>query len=137
MRIRTVFIRVIITVALLGGLAAAESPLDGTWQGKMDGVPAVAVTVKDNGGKLSGTVTFYRIVNDGSGPRAEGKNTSDLVNPKLEGKTLSFQVRNPNNELSSFQMELTAENEAILKGGKVKRREEEATDAPPLKMTRE
>ena len=85
---------------------------------------------------MSGTITFYRIVNDGSGPKAEGKNTAALVDPVLDGKTLSFQVKNPNGEPRSFKLEVTGENEALLKGGKMVRDGEES-EAPPLKMVRE
>jgi hypothetical protein len=73
-------LRLFLIAILAGGLSAApDSCIVGTWQGKMDEVPAVTLTVKDEGGKLSGTVTFYRIVDDGSGPKAEGKESVPLV----------------------------------------------------------
>jgi hypothetical protein len=124
------------TIAAAGLTAAAESPVAGTWQGKMEEVPAVVLTVKDDQGKLSGSITFYKIVDDGSGPRAEGKNTAALIHPVLDGKTLSFQVKNPQDEVTKFKMELTAENEANLRGGRMIRNGE-ASEAPPLKMIRE
>jgi hypothetical protein len=114
---------------------AAESPIAGEWQGKLEDVTAVVLTVKDDSGKLSGTITFYKIVNDGSGPRAEGKDTTPLIDPVLDGKALSFQVKNQEGELRAFKMELMAENEASLKGGRMVRNGE-TSEAPPLKMAR-
>jgi D-alanyl-D-alanine carboxypeptidase len=125
-----------ISSRLPASAAAVSSSIAGVWQGKLEDVPAVTVTVEDGGGKLSGTATFYRIVNDGSGPKAEGKNSAPLINPALDGKVFSFQVKNSKEELTSFKMELTAENEANLKGGKVIR-DGEAEEAPPLKMIRQ
>ncbi len=126
----------LLTIFTAGLTAAAESPVAGTWQGKMEQVPAVVLTVKDDQGKLSGTITFYKIVDDGSGPRAEGKNTATLIDPELDGKTLSFQVKNPQDEVTKFKMDLTAENEANLRGGRMIRNGE-TSEAPPLKMIRE
>jgi hypothetical protein len=102
-------VRLFLVAILAGGLSAApDSRIAGTWQGKMDEVPAVTLTVRDEGGKLSGT---------GSGPKAEGKESIPLVNPSLDEKIFSFQLKNPKEELTSFKLELTAENEGNLKGG--------------------
>jgi len=119
---------------LATGSAAAESPIVGTWQGKVDGVPAVTLTVKEDGAAWSGTVVFYKILDDGSGPRVTGKDTSVLVNPKLEGKVLSFQVKGQNDTLIGFQMELTGSGEGELKG---KATQTGGGAPPPVKMTRE
>ena len=59
-----------------GPLTTAESPIAGTWEGKMDGLPVLTVTIKDEGGALSGAVTFYRIRDEGAGPKVEGKETT-------------------------------------------------------------
>ena len=125
---------VILIAALASGPLAAESPVAGTWQGKLDGVPAVTLTVKEDGAAWSGTIVFYKILDDGSGPRVTGKDTSVLVKPKLEGKVLSFQVKDPNEALIGFQMELTGNDEGELKG----KATQTAGGAPsPVKMTRE
>ena len=44
-------------------------------------------------GRLSGTAVFYKILDDGSGPKVAGKDTSALINAKFEGKTFSFEVK--------------------------------------------
>jgi hypothetical protein len=45
-------------------------------------------------------------------------------------------LKNPKEELTSFKLELTAENEGNLKGGRVVRNGD-SEEAPPLKMIRE
>jgi hypothetical protein len=84
----------LLIATLVGGTAtAANSPIAGTWQGKTGDVPAVTLTVKDEGGKLSGSAVFYKILDDGSGPKVAGKDTSALINAKFEGKIFSFEVK--------------------------------------------
>jgi len=120
--------------ALAAGSAAADSPLAGTWQGKLDGVPAVTLTVKQDGPAWSGTIVFYKIVDEGSGPQVAGKDTSVLVDPKLEGKSLSFQVKDPNDALIGFQLELTGDGKGELKG---KTTQTGGGGPPPIKMTKD
>ena len=116
-----------------------KSVAAGTWQGNMDGLPVVTLTVQDDAGALSGTVTFSRIVDDGSGPRIDGRTSTPIINPVLDGKTLCYQVKNPKDELTTFKLELTAENEGVLKGGRMRRNAENGPgeEAPPLKMVRD
>ena len=125
-----------LVVALMAGsaVAAADSSIAGTWQGKMGDVPVVTLTVKDDHGKLGGTAIFYKIVENGSGPQVTGKSSTDMIDAKLEGKVFSFQTKGPQGELSSYQMELTGKNEGKFKGT--------ATvtgggDAPEIRMIRE
>ena len=123
-------------VGLIAGFAAAadESPIAGTWQGKTGDVPVVILSIKDDHGKLSGTAVFYKIVDDGGGPQVQGKSTTDMVDPKLEGKVFSFQTKGSKGELFSYQMELTGKNEGKFKGNaKVSGRRE----APEIPMVRE
>ena len=125
-----------LVVALMAGsaVAAADSSIAGTWQGKMGDVSVVTLTVKDDDGKLGGTAIFYKVVDNGSGPRVVGKSSTDMIDAKLEGKVFSFQTKGPQGELSSYQMELTGKNEGKFKGT--------ATvtgggDAPEIRMIRE
>src|SRR5436305_14207018 len=108
----------ILGVALTAGFAAAadESLIGGTWQGKNGDVPVITLTIKDDHGKLSGTAVFYRIVDNGGGPQIEGKNSAEMVNPKLEGNIFSFQTKGSQGELFSYQMELTGKNQGKFKG---------------------
>jgi len=125
----------LLIATLVGGTAAAaNSPIAGTWQGKTGDVPAVTLTVKDEGGKLSGTAVFYKILDDGSGPKVAGKDTSALINAKFEGKIFSFEVKGSGGELVDFRMELTGKNEGRLTG---KTTQTGDTEPPAVKMIRE
>jgi D-alanyl-D-alanine carboxypeptidase len=117
-----------------GPPATDQSPITGTWEGKMDGLPVLSITVKDEGGTLSGTVTFYKIRDEGAGPKVEGKETTPLVSPKLDGKVLSFQAKGRSGDLVGFKMELTAKNEARII---LKRMINGESEDVPLQMTRE
>src|SRR5437660_4434885 len=97
-------IQAFLAVALLAGMAAAadDSPIAGTWQGKMEDVPVVTLTVKDDHSKLTGTMISYKIVNDGSGPQVAGKSSTDMIDPKLDGKIFSYQIKDSNGDLLSY-----------------------------------
>jgi D-alanyl-D-alanine carboxypeptidase len=111
-----------------------DSTIAGTWQGKMDGLPVLSITVNDEGGALSGAVTFYRIRDEGAGPKVEGKETTPLVSPQLDGKILSFQVKGRSGDLVSFKMELTGKSEAKVI---LKRMINGESEDVPVRMTRE
>lgn len=128
----TALLAVVLTVGIVR--AADESPIAGTWQGKMGDVPVVTLTIKDDHGKLSGTAVFYKIVNNGGGLRAEGSSSAEMVDAKLEGKIFSFQTKDSQGEMSSHQMELTAKNEGKFKG---KGRMTGGGEPPEIKMVRE
>lgn len=108
----------VLAFALSAGFAVAanESPIEGTWQGEDRGVPVVTLKIKDDHGKLSGTVVFYRIVDNGGGPQAEARDSVEMLDPKLEGNIFSFQTKGSQGELVSYQMELTGKNEGKFKG---------------------
>ena len=53
-------------------------------------------------GRLSGTAVFYKILDDGSGPKVAGKDTSALINAKFEGKLFSLEVKGSGGELVDF-----------------------------------
>lgn len=116
--------------------APVTSSIAGTWTGMLEGIPAIELAVKNEAGKLSGSATFHRIVDDGSGPKTESKETTELLNPKLEGNTLSFEVKHGTGDPRKFRLELTGDNDAVLRGGRIIRDGEES-EAPPMKMVRE
>lgn len=105
---------------------AAKSPVVGTWRGKIHDLPAVVLIVKDDGGKLSGTILFYfQHRNTDHDPWQVDTTHSQplpLIDPKFDGKTIFFQVshkeahppRTLNDPPSSFQMRLTGKGEGEL-----------------------
>jgi len=104
----------------------ADSPVAGTWRGKTYDLPAVVLTVKDDHGELSGTVLFYLLHRKTEQDPWEVDTTHSkplpLLDPKFDGKTLSFQVshkeahppRTLNDPPVSFEMRLTGKGEAEL-----------------------
>jgi CubicO group peptidase (beta-lactamase class C family) len=112
---------------------SAASTIAGTWEGKTDGVPAITITIKEDGDHLSGSVTFYRIEDDGNGPTVTGKQTRDLINPKFDGKIFSYQVKGPSGEMIDRQMEITGKDEAQIKMTRVINGN---TESVPIKLTR-
>ena len=84
--------------------ANGKYEVTGRWQGKFpvedgnsasdaDNPVAVEVAVKDDGGKLSGTIVFYVIRNVDNKPQVKGKVESALIDPQFDGTTLKFSVK--------------------------------------------
>lgn len=63
----------------------------GVWRGSLDGLPGVTLTLADDSGEIGGTVVFYGI--NGESRRIVVIEPHILLHPKLEGNTLSFQVK--------------------------------------------
>ena len=129
----------VLHIAVLGLTAAAteKSPFAGTWEGKINDLPGVDLTIEAAAGKISGVVVFYfQFRGDDGKWRVEGKHRVDMLTPQAGGKTLAFEVihhkthgsseRGPN---AKFRMELTGENEAIL-------HKVDDQPGPPVKLTR-
>jgi hypothetical protein len=122
--------------------APADSPIAGTWRGNMYDLPAIVLTVKDDGGKLSGTIIFYFLHrNTEHDPwQVDTKHSipMSLIDPKFDGKTISFQVshkeahppRTLNDPPSSFQMRLTGTGEGEFRNLTEKQ-------SPAVKMVRD
>ena len=93
-----------------------SATLDGTWEGKMDGLPALKLTVANSHSKLSGTVTFYLIKHapDGSNPHVDGNSSIPIENAKLAGSILTFDVHRSDGSVASFRVELKANDTARL-----------------------
>jgi len=95
----------------------------GVWRGKMDGLPAITLTITDETGALSGAVLFYLIRRDeGKPPTSTPGIPEPILNPSFDGKTLSFQVSHrrahPPRTLSdqpvSFHLKLTGPDKGEL-----------------------
>jgi hypothetical protein len=101
-----------------------KSSFTGTWSCKMYGVQAVTLTVKQEQEKLGGTVLFYLIRhNDGKPARSSPGTPEPLIDPRLDGKVLHFQVSHRhahppatlNDPPVSFTFQLIENNRAVLK----------------------
>lgn len=111
------------TTAFAPAAPADNSKLLGTWKGKMYGVPAVTLILKDDGGRLSGSVLFFLIRhNDGKPPRSSPGTFEPLIDPQFDGKVLLFTVSHRhahppetlNDPPVSFRFELINDTKAVL-----------------------
>ena len=74
--------------------ASTNAPINGVWRGQMNGLPVVTLLVTDEGGSLVGGVLFYfhQRANENSPWTATPGLPEPMLNPKFEGKTLTFQI---------------------------------------------
>lgn len=93
---------------------AAGAPIEGTWEGKMDGRKALTLRVVENSGHLEGHVIFYVVDKKFSDAdaRVVGQSERDLTNAKWDGKMLRFSFQDPD---AAFEMTVTGPNTAALK----------------------
>jgi hypothetical protein len=87
-----------LTAILTTGIAFAQSPnvarVLGVWRAQMNGLPIFTLVVTDENGGLSGAVLFYLLKREDLNHRytATPGLPEPILNPKFDGKTLTFQV---------------------------------------------
>ena len=64
----------------------------GVWEGKLDGVPAVTLTLADDAGEANGTIVFHAIKNENGHAYSFSTEPHTLIRPRVDGNTLAFQV---------------------------------------------
>lgn len=112
--------RGLILITLLGSAHAADSRFEGTWQGRMNELPAFDLRLSVIDGQVSGFIDFYFQLRGSSGKwEVKSKYECALLSPRVEGNVLTFEVvhhvshgsskRGPN---VKFSMELTGDGEA-------------------------
>lgn len=116
-------------------MAGERQVASGVWHGQWQGVHAVTIKIEQSGGALSGTARFARVVETTDGPRAVGESAElPLINPRLDGDRLSFEVRGADESqkviLARLEMRFTGEGEAEL-------RREQEEESPAIPMLRE
>jgi hypothetical protein len=103
--------------------AAANSAVTGVWRAEVDGVPALVMTISDEGGELTDAILFYMIRrDDGQPPRSTPGLPEPLFNMKFDGSALDFRVshrrahrpRTANDPPVSFRLKITGPNEGVL-----------------------
>jgi hypothetical protein len=103
--------------------ATVSAPITGIWRCQMNGLPAVTLTMTDEGGSLTGAVLFYLHRREpGQQETATPGVPEPLFNPKFDGQTLTFQVSHrrahPPGSLQdapmTFQVRLIAPDKAEL-----------------------
>jgi hypothetical protein len=117
--------KLLILVALVSGVVVLSQAIsesvpvarfDGTWEGKLDGLPGVKLTVATRGGVVGGNATFYLIKRDPGGGNAhvDGQGSGPMQRARFEGNTLIFDVRRSDGSVASFRMELKQAGTARL-----------------------
>ncbi|MDR3772411.1 MAG: hypothetical protein P4L26_03630 [Terracidiphilus sp.] len=105
------------------GQPANTAPILGIWRCQMEDLPAVTLTVTDEGGSLAGAVLFYLHRRDPSQPITATPGVPEpLFHPRFDGNTLTFEVshrrahppRTLNDPPVSFRLELIAPDKAEL-----------------------
>jgi len=80
-------------LATVAGAASSNNATwTGVWQAKLEGQPAVELTLAEDAGEVGGTIVFHIVVKDGGAPRVGSTEPHTLINPHIEGDTLRFQV---------------------------------------------
>jgi hypothetical protein len=112
-----------LSCACLALAADDYSSVTGVWRAEMDGLPALTMTISDEGGDLAGAILFYLIRRDeGQPPRSSPGSPEPLLNVKFDGKALDFRVSHPrahgpetaNDPPVNFQLRITGPNEGML-----------------------
>jgi hypothetical protein len=128
---------VVCVVMLAAGMAAGQSDQDtawvGTWHAELDGQPSAVLTLAKDNGALEGTLVLNGISRDGGQPHIAVREAHALMHPRLEGQTLSFQVkrRDASSPLMNFTVDLTAHGSARLRCLNC------GEDAPVVEMSKE
>jgi hypothetical protein len=107
--------------AVMGSGAAAQSATNaswvGVWKGETNGLPSLEVVLADDGGPLGGTIVLYQVRARfrGDTPQILTQQPHVMLGPQVDGNTLTFRVRTPNNwQERVFSMILTADAKAHL-----------------------
>ena len=111
-----------IVVGFGGSCARTQNPIVGVWEGKMNDLPAVELTVRDNNGKLGGTIVFFFQRKDTGTWKVERQNGEPLSETAFDGKTLSFKISHerahtdssPDEPPVSFKFTLSSSEEGEL-----------------------
>jgi hypothetical protein len=104
---------------------AGAARITGTWEGRMNDLPAVTIELVESNGKLSGTVVFYFMTRPTTTDpwKIERKMSTPMLEPKFDGRMLSFKVSHenahpgvtgPSDPPVPFELTITAEKEAKL-----------------------
>ena len=76
-----------------GNPTASTASIVGIWRCQMEGLPAITLTLTDEGGSLTGAVLFYLHRREPGQPVTATPGVPEpLFNPRFDGKTLTFQV---------------------------------------------
>ncbi len=117
--------------------ASTNASINGVWRGQMNGLPGVTLLVTDEGGSLAGGALFYfqQRANENSPWTVTPGLPEPMLNPKFDGKTLTFQISHRrahppgslNDPPTPFHLMLRGPDKAELLN---------ENEGPPLMLTR-
>jgi hypothetical protein len=104
-------------LALAGAASPAEdSSFAGTWEGRLNGLPAVTLEIEDSGGSFAGSATFYVLKDEGEGKRIGGAARVDMRDVRAHDAVLEFQIALPGSgDVVRFRMTISGRDTAVLK----------------------
>jgi hypothetical protein len=112
---------VVACVAIAAACATLAEPPDraqwvGVWQGKLDELPSVTLTLADDTGELDGTLVLNVIEKQDGQARIAAIEPHVLVHPHFDGNVFSFGVRkiDGSRDLLNFTAGLTPEGKARI-----------------------
>ena len=89
----------------------------GVWQGELEGLPSIILTLATDDGSLQATLVLNGINGEGGTPHIAVRETHVLLHPKLSGMTLSFEVkghRGGSSTTMDFTVEQTSSRSATI-----------------------
>ncbi len=117
---------------VLCGAQDQEKAWLGVWQSKLDGQTAAVVTLADDAGQPGGTVVLNIVRNEGSEARIVGSEPLLLMHPRLNQRTLTFELKSPRppDNMMDFTMVLKPDGTATIHCTN-------CMDAPVVELTKE
>jgi hypothetical protein len=82
----------LIAATTVAAQSSSSSNWVGVWQGELDGIPSVILTLATDRGTLQGTLVLNGINNEGGKPHIAVRETHILLHTTQSGKSLSFEV---------------------------------------------
>src|SRR5438874_7331389 len=120
----------LVSMNSLARVVAMQYQIHGRWEGKFplpddnsvseaENPVAVEVNIKNEDGKLTGSIVFYVIRTKDNKPQVVGEKRSDMISPQFDGKRLTFSVKSkgqqPGTETNvEMRMTLISASEAEL-----------------------
>lgn len=93
---REIIAALCLAIAAFGSTSAQSATNDqwvGIWHAHVDGQPTGTLTLAADTGELGGTVVLDMVSDRGGTPRVIASEPHVLLNPHVNGNTLSFQVK--------------------------------------------
>ena len=110
------FCALLIAATSVAAQSSSSSNWVGVWQGELDGIPSIVLTLATDGGTLQGTLVLNGINNEGGKPHIAVRETHALLHPTMSGKTLTFTVKGvrPSRTTMDFTVDQTSDTTAKI-----------------------